>query len=280
MAREKIPDGALIRLKSGTEGWIKGQVVEYFDVIPTVGGYMYGGGMTPGYKVHILEGKHKDQIIQVPENYVEPVGQAKFGRELLYPHVPKSRQPLFPHLPKGQQPAEKLPQTLLHTKEKLSGSTIRLWIFQFLNEHSDSAYSATDLQRAIYKADYPTPAVEEVEVALSRLYEERSIDMPIRGYYRARQTGSSLELLASTEGDPISKFCCRQPHCGECAPVELLKEGRFLDRMSWLRSHYQEKHPGMWGKMSPMTVEDFEPVSPQYRHLVSLVSEPLPKEAD
>ena len=73
---------------------------------------MYGGGMTPGYKVHILEGKHKSETIRVPENYVEPIGHAKPGHEPLYPHVSKSRQPLFPHLPKGQQPAEKLPQTL------------------------------------------------------------------------------------------------------------------------------------------------------------------------
>ena len=69
-----------------------------------------------------------------------------------------------------------------------------------------------------------------------------------------KQTGGSLELLASTEGDPIRKFCCRQ--CGECAPKELLEEGRFLDRISWLRSHYQAKHPGMWGKMSPMTISE------------------------
>lgn len=87
----------------------------------------------------------------------------------------------------------------------------------------------------------------------------------------------SLKLLASTEGNPIRKFCCRL--CGECAPKELLEEGRFLDRISWLRSHYQAKHPGMWGKMSPMAVEDGEPVSPEYRHLVSLVREPLPREA-
>ena len=91
-----------------------------------------------------------------------------------------------------------------------------------------------------------------------------------------KQTGGNLERLASTEGDPIRKFCCRQ--CGECAPKELLEDGRFLDRISWLRSHYKEKHPGMWG--SPMTVEDGEPVPPQYRHLVGLVSEPLPKEAE
>jgi hypothetical protein len=88
----------------------------------------------------------------------------------------------------------------------------------------------------------------------------------------------TIELLAKTEGDPISKFCCSQ--CGECAPEELLEEGRFPDRISWLRRHYAEKHPGMWGKMTPMTVVDFEQLSPEYRHLASLIREPLPEEAD
>lgn len=58
---------------------------------------------------------------------------------------------------------------------------------------------------------------------------------------------STINLLADTEGDPIRKFCCRQ--CGECAPKELLEEGRFPDRIAWLRSHYKAKHPGMWGGM-------------------------------
>ena len=115
MAREQIKEGAFVRLKSGSQGWIKAQIVEHYDVIPVVGGMMYGGGMTPGYKVHILEGKHKGETIRVPENFVEPIGQAKPGGEPLYPHVPKSRQPLFPHVPKGQQSAEKLPQTLPQT---------------------------------------------------------------------------------------------------------------------------------------------------------------------
>lgn len=63
-------------------------------------------------------------------------------------------------------------------------------------------------------------------------------------------------LLAETEGDPISKFCCRID--GECAPAELLQEGKFPERMAWLRHHYQEKHPGLWGKgteLQPQTTD-------------------------
>lgn len=54
--------------------------------------------------------------------------------------------------------------------------------------------------------------------------------------------------LAITEGNPLRKFCCRQ--CGECAPPKLLEEGRFPDRIAWLRSHYKAKHPAMWQKHS------------------------------
>jgi hypothetical protein len=45
---------------------------------------------------------------------------------------------------------------------------------------------------------------------------------------------------------PPKKFCCRI--CGECAPANLLEEGKFLDRMQWLRDHYKKVHPGLWGK--------------------------------
>ena len=59
-------------------------------------------------------------------------------------------------------------------------------------------------------------------------------------------SASTINLLAKTEGDPIRKFCCRQ--CGKCVPKDLLEEGRFPDRIAWLRSHYAANHPGIWGR--------------------------------
>jgi len=68
-------------------------------------------------------------------------------------------------------------------------------------------------------------------------------------------TPATIDLLAATEGDPLRKFCCRQ--CGECAPKEFLEEGKFPERIAWLRSHYKVKHPSMWGKVAvtPVTPE-------------------------
>ncbi len=55
-----------------------------------------------------------------------------------------------------------------------------------------------------------------------------------------------VDSFPAPEGDPLSKFCCRE--CGECAPNELLEEGKFPERMDWLRKHYAAKHPEMGGK--------------------------------
>jgi len=71
------------------------------------------------------------------------------------------------------------------------------------------------------------------------------------------ETQLAVMTLPKTEGDPVRKFCCRI--CGECAPPDLLEEGKFLERISWLRHHYKEKHPGMWGKMSPGTTTNILP---------------------
>ena len=71
-------------------------------------------------------------------------------------------------------------------------------------------------------------------------------------YQTEELTPATINLLASTEGDPLRKFCCRQ--CGECAAKELLEEGRFPDRIAWLRHHYVAKHPGMWGKVQPAVI--------------------------
>ena len=75
----ELQPGRLVRIKSGTEGWVKGTVVEYYDLIPSVGGMIYAG---PGYKVKVLVGKHKGQELRLPANYVEPVEEFEPSPEL------------------------------------------------------------------------------------------------------------------------------------------------------------------------------------------------------
>jgi len=243
------------------------------------------------------------------------VARKKTGREPLYPHLPKSRGPLFPHVTKSQ--VGKLPQTKAAEKcfwvEQNPGGSwaiVEAWPGGVVRSPFDTKEEAIKREEEI--ADFEQWKVRRVlspqekspkqYEALKRLYPYIIIQyqeggdliarelIPVKGrpgfnlgeLYIITADGQVIRepqiatmTLASTEGNPVSKYCCRL--CGECAPPELLGEGRFLDRISWLREHYKEKHPGMWGKMTPMTVEDGERVPPEYRHLAGLVDEVPPK---
>lgn len=78
--------GTSVRMKSGTEGWIRGEVVEYSEIIPSVGGVIYTG---PGYKVKVLEGKHKGEVIRFPANYVQPIEAYTPSEERLLKRIPQ-----------------------------------------------------------------------------------------------------------------------------------------------------------------------------------------------
>jgi len=192
------------------------------------------------------------------------------SKEPLYPHVPKRREPLFPHMTGG-----KFIQGKDRSGNFIITHTERPGLFLLIEWNNGLVYSLQKGERKDVD-DWPIE-IKDTDRGARILQElwEKAAKAAESG--KLQLTRGTIDYLASTEGDPIRKFCCRQ--CGECAPKELLEEGRFLDRIIWLQSHYEDKHPGMWGKMSPMTVEDGEPVPPQYRDLVGLVSEPLPKEA-
>jgi len=46
---------------------------------------------------------------------------------------------------------------------------------------------------------------------------------------------------------PLNQFKCSI--CGAEAPAELLKHGKFPERMSWLRNHYKVSHPRQFAQM-------------------------------
>jgi hypothetical protein len=361
-----LPDGQLVLLKSGTEGWVQGRIVEYFDLIPSVGGMIYAG---PGYKVFILEGKHKGQTIKIPANYVKAIQPQNLpqteSRRQKYVHVLSPGQTVLHYddtialevfdkenervRKRGETPAtgeileegkyRRLPQTTKKpTRDDVTVESwqerdrLGIWI---TDKHTDKTLAEwwDDEARQMFEEGFFKPGVPQhssdkparafVESVLDyaesvgilaggkqpgtklptteKLYQRAADGYPIgadklmrdawgpipnpdqpfwgrqgfvkpakvygwqwspdyhswRAYVRfpdgeetwtspREQPGGSLELLASTEGDPIRKFCCRQ--CGECAPKELLEEGRFPDRIVWLKNHYKAKHPGMWGR--------------------------------
>ena len=73
---EELKPGTKVRLRSGTEGWVQGSIVEYTELDPPskygrpLGAAMYVG---PHYRVYILEGKHKGETLTLPANYVQVI---------------------------------------------------------------------------------------------------------------------------------------------------------------------------------------------------------------
>ena len=73
-------------------------------------------------------------------------------------------------------------------------------------------------------------------------------------------------------GRAVTVVC---PICGKEIEVP---DYNAVTRSDALREHLKREHP-KHPLLAQVTIEGGEPVSPQYRHLVSLVSEPLPKDA-
>lgn len=61
--------GDIVEAQSGSQGWVRGEIVDIIDIYVDVPGGIMTQGQT-GYKVRFLEGKHKGQIIKLPDNYL------------------------------------------------------------------------------------------------------------------------------------------------------------------------------------------------------------------
>ena len=192
------------------------------------------------------------------------------AKKPLYPHVPKQSEPLFPHVPKGLQSADLF--------------AVRFWdgTTKSANDRDEAVKIVKEgLDAWMQKGDdiiwIRVSEDDRLEPSLAIVVTEvgEDTDASAKIYYRGKSVEPGPSLLARTEGDPISKYCCSI--CGDCTPEDLLEEGRFLDRINWLRLHYNRKHPGKWGTsgLQPATI----PVSSEYRRLLGWVNEPLPPEA-
>lgn len=183
----------------------------------------------------------------------EPIGRAEhYSTVNLYEKVKAAKErllqtgmqkQLYPHVTRGQKPQNK---PAISNVEVYASSEIPRDIAEASGLHRDPKVEYR------YLTYYYGPDLNLFQRDLQRLLRERTgIPMlVVVAYYLGDSPQINLDLLAKTEGDPISKYCCSQ--CGECAPEELLEEGRFLDRISWLRRHYKERHPGMWGHVGQM----------------------------
>jgi len=232
------------------------------------------------------------------------------SRQPLFPHVPGGRPVVLPQTEKASAELKyfwvekNLPYDTWAIVEAWPGGTVRSPFLTKEEAIKREEEFGAEYEWKLKRVSSPQEKFPKQHEALKKLYPYIIVeyhdngDLTIRELISPAGKGRGFEMgklyvvttegqtfeqekiigyFAKTEGDSLRKFCCRQ--CGECAPTELLEEGRFPDRIAWLRHHYMEKHPGMWGKMSPMTVEDGEPIPSEYRHLVGLISEPLPKEA-
>jgi len=144
----------------------------------------------------------------------------------------------------------------------------RLYPYEFIEYHDDGDLTLQLLM---------PPKGKTWSVPFRELVKGNVVVVTTEGHFK-EELPATIELLASTEGDPLRKFCCRQ--CGECAPPELLEEGKFPDRIAWLRSHYKATHPGIWGKrqlLPQVIIEGGGPVPDKYRWLIPFIGEePLP----
>jgi len=195
----------------------------------------------------------------------------------MYPHVPMKKEPQFPHVTASQNPEPPFIKIGERVRYIRKGGKSRR------DDWPEGAWLEYGVEGVVTEFRPASPAVivkgerfEAIEPwAVVTLDNGGStvIDPDEEGTHWERI--GSIDLLARTEGDPISKYCCSI--CGYCAPEELLEEGRFLDRITWLRLHYNQKHPGKWGTsgLQPATI----PVSSEYRRLLGWVDEPLPPEA-
>ena len=202
-------------------------------------------------------------------------------KQPLFPHRPK-KEPLFPHVPKGQKVedlpqtgkikhfwVEMNPEGTWAIVEAFPGGTIRspfktkeeaikreeqiAEAYEWKVKLVPSPQEKFPKQHEVLKGFYPYEVIEYHDDGDLTIQSYEPLPRPKVGFKKGyifvvtidgevfkQEYLPQIELLASTEGDPIRKFCCRQ--CGECAPAELLEEGKFPDRMEWLRKHYSQFH--------------------------------------
>ncbi len=216
-------------------------------------------------------------------------------KEPLYPHVPKSRQPQFPHV-KGQKVKSLLPQTRdkrhYWVEQNLPYHTwaIReLWSGGLVRSPFSSKIEAMEREDEIARA-YGWE-VQRVPAPMERFPKQAEALMKLPGYevlqyhddgdltvksqgkfWVVTTEGQAFErkFQAATGPLPVVTVIC--PICDKEIKVP---EYNAVTRSDALREHLKKEHP-MHPLLAQVTIEGGEPVPPQYRDLVGLISEPIP----
>ena len=179
------------------------------------------------------------------------------SKQPLYPHVPKSRKPLFPH-------AEPVTPTMKFVETKNAEGGLDRAV-QFSDAQNNPL-----AQVSFGNVDGKGIVIQEIKALGRRLTKEE-----FKGILY------SMEELASQNNRPVVWIQTRATDI-----LLYQKSGYNFDEETgtFVKHVLGGKVPvvkfkDVMFRLPQVTIEDGGPVSPEYRHLVSLVSEPLPKDA-
>jgi len=201
--------------------------------------------------------------------------------EPLYPHVPKSRQPQFPHVSKGKVDwAEG--KLLFQQLVKRDGVLYQVW------ERAGYAPSRIKIVRGEIRQyiNWIQEAEEDWPIMLSDGFiyydispeekEGRILDIMTT----IRRIGLGRNLVAAAE-ERMRQYGVIKVS-GSSHPSQQVARA-FWSNMGYTFQDSEMQKTLLWGKdiekLPQVTIEGGGPVPLQYRHLVGLVSEPLPKDA-
>jgi len=201
--------------------------------------------------------------------------------EPLYPHVPKSRQPQFPHVSKGKVDwAEG--KLLFQQSVKRDGVLYQVW------ERARYTPSRIKIVRGEIRPyiNWIQEAEEDWPIMLSdgfiyySIYPEEKEGRILDIMTTIRRIGLGRNLVAVAE-ERMRQYGVIKVS-GSSHPSQQVARA-FWSNMGYTFQDSEMQKTLLWGKdiekLPQVTIEGGGPVPPQYRHLVSLVSEPLPKDA-
>ena len=203
------------------------------------------------------------------------------SKQPLYPHVPKSRQPQFPHVSKGKVDwAEG--KLLFQQSVKRDGVLYQVW------ERARYTPSRIKIVRGEIRPyiNWIQEAEEDWPIMLSdgfiyyNIYPEEKEGRILDIMTTIRRIGLGRNLVAVAE-ERMRQYGVIKVS-GSSHPSQQVARA-FWSNMGYTFQDSEMQKTLLWGKdigkLPQVTIEGGGPVPPQYRQLVNLVSEPLPKDA-